>query len=347
MKPGIFATLVAAAIAVVHPIAGQAQPAGTSEPKINAEGRPIRLQVYAGGIINLIQWVMVEKGFCTSYGLKCELVAVPSAPLGIQAAVAGSLDIVVSSADVVVQAAAGGAPIQFVGGLLPAPPFALSMRSDVAGQARSLAYPDSIRALKGMKIGVTARGSGPETQMKLLLADAKMNPDTDVIFVAVGAPAAQVAALSAKQIDGVMSFEPVPTVCESSSMCFNLVDVRKGQGSSTGKSIASVNYAASRAFIEKNPVTVDAFRQASAAAIEWAAKPENLNDVFAVVKKHFTLGDLPDAAAITDRLVRNQVTSYHWKLDRAGVKTTFDYFGSMKPAMAGVNAESLVYKKAY
>ncbi len=320
-----------------------AQPSSVKEPKISADDKPIRLQVYQGAIINLMQWVMTERGFCAAHKLKCELVTVPSAPLGIQAIVAGSLDVVISSADVAVQAAAGGAPVQFVGGLLPASPYALSMRTGVIQTSAS--YPTNVKAIKGLKIGVTARGAGPEAQMRLLLAEAGMDPEKDVTYVAVGPPSSQYAAMVAKQVDGVMGFEPMPTICEESKLCGNLVDLRKGQGPAVGRGGSGVTYVASKAFIEKNATTIDAFRQASAGAIEWASKAENFPEVMAIAKRHFNLGDLPDAEAVTERLVKNQVSSYHWQLNREGIKAYAAHLAKEKPNT--LDAASLFYSRAY
>lgn len=330
---------------MVIAMSAAAQPSSVKEPPVMAGGKPIRLQVYPGAIINLMQWVMVEKGFCSAHKLSCELVSVPSAPLGLQALVAGSLDVVISSADVVAQAIVGGAPVQYVGGLLPAPPFALSMRSDVPGVNRTAPYPENVRSIKGMKIGVTARGAGPEVQMRLLLADVGMDPEKDVVFVAVGAPAAQYAALAAKQIDGVMGFEPLPTICDSSPLCSNLVDLRKGQGPVIGRGGAAVTYVAARSLIQNNPAVVDAFRQASAEAIEWSSKPENFGQVMDIVRKYFTLGNLPDAEAVTERLVKNQVASYHWVLNRDGMKAYVANLTKDKPGAPDVS--SMIYQKAY
>lgn len=335
---GLLLTVGLATASLAH-----AQPTTVKEPKASADGQTIRLQVYQGAIINLMQWVMVERGFCAAHNMKCELLAVPSAPLGIQAAVAGSLDVVISSADVVVQAAAGGAPVQFVAGLLPNSPFALSMRPGTAQTTAS--YPENVRAIKGLKIGVTARGAGPEVQVRLLLADAGMDADKDVVFVAVGPPASQYAAMVAKQVDGVMGFEPMPTICEQSPICTNLVDLRKGQGSAIGRGGSGVTYMTSKAFAQKNPKLLDAFRQASAEAIEWASKPENLAEVMAIAKRNFKLGDLPDADAVTERLVKNQVSSYHWQLNRDGIKAYVAHTGKEKPN--SLDAAGLFHPKAY
>jgi len=322
-----------------------AQCASAKEEAVMADGKSIRLQVYPGAIINLIQWIVVDKGFCAKHQLNCELVAVPSAPLGVQALVAGSLDVVISSADAVVQAVVGGAPIQFIGGLNPAPPFALAMRADVTGVNSSASYPENIKSIKGMKIGVTARGSGPESQMRLLLADAGLDPDKDVTYVAVGPPSAQYAAIVAKQIDGVMGFEPLPTICDSSKLCSNLVDLRKGQGSVVGRGGSSVTYVAGRNFIQKNPNVIDAFRQASAEAIAWAARPDNYSEVMSVVRKNFKLGDLPDAEAVTERLVKNQISVYSSVLNREGIKAYYSFF--TKDKQGAPDIASIFYSKAY
>lgn len=314
-----------------------------------ADGQTVRIQVYPGAIINLMPWVMVERGFCEAHKLKCELVQLPSAPLGVQGVVSGSLEVALMSTDVSLQAASRGTPVQIIAGLQPTQPFALSFRKDVPAPNRAAGYPTAMRDVKGLKVGVTARGAGPEIQMRSLLSAAGMNPDSDVVFVAVGSPAAAYSALMAKQIDAAMSFEPFPSICDSGETCFNLVDLRKGEGSPDIRNLngAAITYVAAKSFIEKSPAAVDAFRQAEAEAIEWSAKPENFDAVMTVVAKYFKLGDIPHAEQVTRTLVKNQVSGYRWTIDRKGVKGYSDFMLKSKQIEQPVTPEAFVYGKAY
>lgn len=339
--------LAGLAATAVFAISAAAQPVADKEPKVVAGGETVRIQTYPGAVINLIQWILVEKGFCAAHQIRCELASLPSAPLGIQAALSGSIEIAVAGTDVAVQAAAGGAPIRIVGGLLPTPPFSLALRKDVADRSSGSPFPSNMKDVKGLKVGVAARGSSTEMQMRLLLSEAGMNPDADVTYVAVGAPAAMYTALAAKQIDAALGFEPVPTICEEGLVCKNIVDMRKGQGSKVGRAIAGATYVAAKSYIDKNPRVIDAFRQASAEAIEWAARPENFTQVAAVAAKNFTLGNLPDADGITARLLKNQVQTLKPGVDREGVKVYADYLLREKRIPREVAPASLVDPKAY
>ncbi|MCC0002917.1 MAG: ABC transporter substrate-binding protein [Methylobacteriaceae bacterium] len=68
-------------------------------------------------------------------------------------------------------------------------------------------------ALKGMKIGVPARGSGAELQFAILAEKAGLKP-ADYTYVAVGAPNTSFGALSSKQIDASVTFEPSASICD-------------------------------------------------------------------------------------------------------------------------------------
>jgi len=81
-------------------------------------------------------------------------------------------------------------------------PLFLLVRDDVK------AVKGDVKALKGLKLGMTKPGSGTDLSLRALLKDAGLVPDQDVAIVSLGGPSAQVAALQAKSVDGVMTSEP-------------------------------------------------------------------------------------------------------------------------------------------
>src|SRR5262249_38217429 len=156
-----------------------------------------------------------------------------------------------ASTDVIMQAAARGNDAQVVVGHSQNNLYTLLVRSDVPLPNRAAGYPAVMRDIKGLKVGVTARGAATEIQTRALLAGAGMNPDTDGTFVAVGATATSYPTMMAKQIDAAMGFEPFQTLCRTQKTCVVAVDLMAGEGPPELKALNGgfETYAASRKFI--------------------------------------------------------------------------------------------------
>ena len=122
-----------------------------------AENQTIRVQEYPG-VGNLLLKVAISKGFCDERGITCEPVVIPSAALGAQALLAGSVDVI--TVPIGAQAAAVSKGADFVaisllvgtsGGIL-----AIGNSIDLSG-ADDLT--SRMKRLEGKKVGVSARGT--------------------------------------------------------------------------------------------------------------------------------------------------------------------------------------------
>ncbi|MBN9324717.1 MAG: ABC transporter substrate-binding protein, partial [Delftia acidovorans] len=205
------ANLTAAArwvgVAAIAAIASFTSVSADAGEKIVANGETVRIQEYPGASLQFTHWVAIDKGFCKAHGLNCQLVPIPSGPVGLQALAAGSLEISFGSTDVTMQAASRGNDVQLIVGHSPGNVYVLSVRKDVALPNASKGYPAVMQDLKGLKIGVTARGSGTELQTRALFVGAGLSPDA-ATYVAVGSPGTAYPTFLARQIDAVMMIEP-------------------------------------------------------------------------------------------------------------------------------------------
>lgn len=164
--------------------------------------------------------------------------------------------------------------------------------------------------MKGMKIGVTQRGSGAEFQVVDMLRDAGLSAN-DVTFVAVGAPNTAFPALTQGQVDLVMTFSPSDGMCNVLKACRVVVDPRKGEGP---QSILSTRGGAgvlmTRAdWAQGNASTIKAFRDAMAKAEKYTQDPANFNDVLTILKATFGL-QLPKADEIAEATLRSSITTF-------------------------------------
>lgn len=307
----------------------------------------VKYQEYPGSIIHIVNWVMTEKGFCERQRIKCVPIYLASGPLAQQAAAAGSVDIIYSSIDVMMQAVAKGNDLQVIGAQITNNIYSLAIGNHVPQPNADAGYPANMRDLKGKKVGVSARGSATEMYAKSLLRGAGIEPDT-VIFVAVGSPSTAFSALSAKQVDAVLSWDPVPALCVGSGICKIAVDIRKGEGPAELRSMNGgfVAYQARREYIEKNAAAVDAFLRASAEATAWTKDPKNFPAVMELAVKNYKLGDVSNRDQVFEQIVRDSVNALGTGLDRKVINGFNDFLIQNKVLDKPLDLDAIVYKKA-
>lgn len=308
----------------------------------------VRYHEYAKIALHLPTWVMMEKGLCEKNGIRCEPVILATAPLAQAAAAAGSVELVNGTIDTTLQAISKGNDLQIVGVSWRNHPYALVMRSDVKLPNAAAGYPGNMTDLKGMKIGVSARGSSTEIFLKALLRGAGM-PEDSVSFIAVGAPVAAYGALASKQVEGALSWDPLPALCEASGTCRSFVDMRKGEGPASFKALnsSSVFFQARREYVEKNAANIDAFNRAYAEAVTWVQDPKNSTEVLAITKKNMALGEhFPNREKLYELIVSDQISRFSSTIDRASVKAWHDFLLENKVIDKPLALDRIVYKGA-
>lgn len=331
---------VVTAFTVVPPV--------SAAEKVVANGEVVRIQEYPGAILHFTQWVAADKGFCKAHGLTCQMVPIPSGPVGLQALAAGSLEISFASTDVTMQAASRGNDVQLIVGHSPANIYVLSIHKDVPLPHKAMGYPAIMQDLKGLKVGVTVRGAGTELQARALLTGAGL-PGDSVTYVGVGSPGTAYPSFLARQIDAAMMFEPFATICRVQKTCVDLVNLEAGEGPPTISSLngAFETYAARRDYIQANPKVIGAFIQAMEEATAWVNDPANFDALLKVVQAHFKFGsDIANADTVLRELVRNSAPKYGTHIDRKAVKAFSDYLIEAGLITNPVDPASFVYAKA-
>lgn len=317
--------------------------------KIVAKGETVRIQIYPGtiGSGHPVAWVVMEKKLCEAHGLKCQFLEMPSGTLGLQALAAGSIEISYATTEVAMQAAARGNDIQLIASTHPNLYVTLNASKKLPLPNLAKGYPAIMQDFKGKKIGTAARGSGTEIHFRAMLAGAGMKPE-DVTFVAVGSPATAFTALVAGQVDATMSWAPFEAVCYLTEACVTVIDPRKGEGPPDLKALngASQEYSARRKYIADNPVVIDAFIQAIEDSVKWIKDPKNFEELVTITKRHFSLGNVPNAEAGLRNLVKHEVGQVGATLDRRSVKAFADYMLKYGVLDKPFDTTDFVYKGA-
>ncbi|OOG53216.1 ABC transporter substrate-binding protein [Polaromonas sp. C04] len=287
-------------------------------------GETVRIQKYPG-VVSLLAIVAAERGYCTKYGINCVLTTIPSSVVGLQAMLSSSLDVATPAVEAALQLAAKGTPIRFVGNISRNGLYMFAVGDQVSGPNQKKGFPALMHDFKNKKIGVTTRGAGPEYALKSMLAAAGMK-DSDVTIVAVGGPDTAYSALVNKQVDAVVSFEPMGAFCEVLKTCRVDVWLSRGEGPKELTLLAGA-YApmvVRAEYAEKNPKVIAALRSALKDAETFIHTSSNFDELLRITAKHFKM-EHPQADALIAAMVRNTLPNLYYEIDPKGVQAAMDY----------------------
>jgi NitT/TauT family transport system substrate-binding protein len=206
----------------------------------------------------------------------------------------------------------------------------------------------SLEVLKefvGKTVGISARGSAVENQMRGLLVCARLSLDS-VTYVAVGSPNTAYLAMLEKQIEAAVMWVSFQSICEAKSLCEIAVDMEKGEGPANLKAPngAFATFAARRDVVKINKVSIDKFITAMGNGIEWMKKPGNFEKVREIAKKYTSLGDISDSDKILTDLVKSQIPSYSSKVDRQAIKRFANFLVDIKLTLKPFDTSKFVYE---
>ena len=323
-------------------------PALAQAPKAN--GETLNIQHYGGTTGNMHAVVAKEKGFCTKYGFTCELKTINSGILGLQALVGKSIDVALTGTEITAGTINAGGEVALVAMSLPVNVLFVAIRADVPQPNKDKGFPANMADLKGLKVGVPARGAGAEFYMNALLKDGGLQP-TDVTYVAVGGPATAFTSLvTGKQVDAVIMFEPLKTLCKATKACSLMVDLSENEGPAAIKATngAGVPLVMRREMLAANPNLVAAFQAAMLDAANWIHDPANFEELLKIYTPLISFGDMQGADALRRIWVKDMVGKYSkdMKVSRAAVQATVDFHVGAKTLEKPVTVEQLVWDKA-
>ncbi|MGE0717346.1 MAG: ABC transporter substrate-binding protein [Alphaproteobacteria bacterium] len=147
-------------------------------------------------------------GYLEREGVKPNIVISGGGSKAMTAMISGSADIYVGAPFELINAANQGRKVVAFATLMERRPSQIIIRKEVAdriGITSSSPLEDRMRALKGMKLGVSSAKSSGDGLMRYFLKKVGYNPDRDAEIVPVGGAAAAVAAFATGKVD-IMSF---------------------------------------------------------------------------------------------------------------------------------------------
>lgn len=261
-------------------------------PAAQAQGMDVKIGFYPGAVFHLPHYVAEAKGFYKEAGLKHTSLPVASGPVMNSQMGSGAIDFGFQPPSNVGLAREQGLDQVFLVGNVTMP-WVLIVRKDVKVPS-SGRYPAVIADLKGMNWGVYGRGSDGELFMRTMAADAKLDLDKDMAWIAVGGPATGLPALKAGRVDVYMTIAPAPTVAEAGGFGRTILDLRKGEGPGDFRGIHYNALVTLRKTAESNPKAVAAMVAATVKAHCWLRQPANFAEVLQIAKARLPVGELSD-----------------------------------------------------
>jgi NitT/TauT family transport system substrate-binding protein len=199
-------------------------------------------------------WVTQDKGFFRKYGLDVQAILIESGTTTAQALVAGDITFASVAGPAAIQSNLRGADVVMIAGIINTLTFQLYTE-------KGIARPDQF---KGKSLGVTRFGSATDFAMRYAIEKYGLDANKDVSILQLGNQPAQLAALEAGRVQGVML--SAPTSLRAKKLGFPmLADLQM-----LGLEYQHTSIATSRALIKSKPDMVRDFMRAYIEGIQYA-----------------------------------------------------------------------------
>lgn len=294
---------------------------GMATSSLAQKADDLTLAVYPGAVISLPEYVGAAQGIYSKHGINAKIQPIPTGPDQIAAAAGGSVDIIGMTVSLALLANNQGQDLVILTNNFSTPIFTWLKQKNYPMPNLNGPYPAAIKDFKGAKVGISARGSEVELFTRVLLQDAGLNPDRDVVFVPVGFGQTAFAAFEAKVVDILVTIEPVQTMLLNKGAADLILDMRLGEGGpELFRKFPGNSRMAVRGVTQKKPEAMTKYLAAQEEIINFIADPKNADAVAAIFAKASGL-DLPVAKAITDKYR----TAFTLKFDCAGYANVLTY----------------------
>jgi NitT/TauT family transport system substrate-binding protein len=322
---------IAAAIGGLFPATNSA----IAEDKID-----VKIGVYPGQTFHMNVYVADAKGFYKEAGLNPTFITVGTGPLMNSMLGSGSIDFAFQPPNNVGVAKEQGLDEVIVTGntgIL----YTVVGRKGLKLPHRGK-YPDVIGDLKGLTWGVTGRGADSEFFMRAMAVDAKLDPDKDVTWLAVGLSPTAIPALKAGRVDAFITVSPGATIAKALGLGEVLVDLRKGEGPANFKGITYQGVATLRKTAISKPKAVEGIIAAHKRAYCWVRDPKNFEELLGILKTKLAVSELTDQQF--RELVKDEIPVLKMTFPKSDFPVWNDFLVKAKMLKAPMNADELLWK---
>jgi ABC-type nitrate/sulfonate/bicarbonate transport system substrate-binding protein len=233
-------------------------------------------------------YVGVAKGFFAKHGLDAQLVYFRSGAETTTAVVSGSTEFGALATEHVAQVREQGLKLKAIVANLADSPFTLIVRKEVPLPSAARGYPDVLKDLKGLKLGMTGRGASTDFTLRFLLKQAGLDPDRDTALIATGGTATMIAALAKGDIQGCLASEPIQAqTIQGLQIAKAVIDLRKGEGPAIVREYAYNSMVTREDYLAAHPDVARRMVQAVLDTHRFMMDPKNFDEVLRVAEKSF------------------------------------------------------------
>jgi NitT/TauT family transport system substrate-binding protein len=241
----------------------------------------VKISAFQGAFVALPLYVAQTFKLFEKHGIEVELIY----GTGIQVTnilVSGSSDFGAFAIEHGITILGKGQDVKLLAVAQSAPPYGIIVRNDVPTPNKDKPYPEMIKDLKGLKMGITTVGAGTDTALRFLLKQAGLTPN-DVKIVPVGGQAQQVAGIKNGLIDGAIAVEPAQSeAVNGMKIAKMLLDIQGGQGPAMFTDYAYNGLWTTGGWLQKNPDKAKAVVAAIVDAETMIDDPAHTDEVFKV-----------------------------------------------------------------
>jgi NitT/TauT family transport system substrate-binding protein len=219
-------------------------------------------------------YIAKDKGFFEQEGLDVEVVITGGGSKVMAAVIGGSAQVGATALSSAMDATKKGQAVLSFGALMNQYASNLVIKADIAKQkgiSESSSLDDKIKALKGLKIGITSPGSGSDKLVRVLLKKVGIDPDQDVQLVPIGENSAMVTAFKQNKIDAFALSSPTSEVAVAGGKGMYLINLSKGEVPELN-GITYISLVAKKDSLEKNPELYKKIYRAVSKAEEFIEK---------------------------------------------------------------------------
>jgi NitT/TauT family transport system substrate-binding protein len=225
----------------------------------------ITIAAFQGSFVNFPMYVAKNLKLFEKQGVLVELLYARGGQVTTML-VSGATNMAAVSVENGLAVAAKGQDVQLVVLNQTLAPFTLIVRNDVKLPNAGKPYPQMLKDLKNLKIGISTPGASSDHVLQFLIKEAGLDPKLDVQIIPVGEPSSQIASLKNGIIDGVLAFEPTQNQAIAGlKIAKSLLDIEGGEGPEIFREYAFNGLFARRSFLASHS---DAVRRLVAAIVE-------------------------------------------------------------------------------
>jgi NitT/TauT family transport system substrate-binding protein len=215
-------------------------------------------------------FVAAARGFDQKNGFKLELVKLAAGAQNTPALVNGTLNFSSCTLDNIANFTAQGKSVVAIYKLVERPTLDLVVANKAipAGLSASSPIEERMKALRGLRYGISEAGGPSDVFIRALLLDAGLTPGKDAEIIRMGSIGGLFAGLKSGQIDGYVLSPPSPQQAEAAGVGRVLIKISGGEVASLAK-FPSVALCTMADTIAKNPDMVQKFVTAIQQANDW------------------------------------------------------------------------------